>query len=227
VEVWRAHLSFEPDRVARLSRFLDQAERERAARFHFDRDRGHFVVARALLRQVLGRHLGEAPEALSFGYSPQGKPFLRDRPDLHFNLSHAGDRLMIAVSLGGRLGIDVEQARADDVVASVSPLVFSGPERRLLERLDPEMRRECFTRFWTRKESYIKADGRGMSLPLRHIDVGTSPGRVLLLDEGSGSWSACLPWTVHTLPAAPGYAGALTCEEDAGRPACFDWRDGG
>jgi 4'-phosphopantetheinyl transferase len=105
-------------------------------------------------------------------------------------------------------------------------LAFSTPEQRLLERLDPKRRRDCFARLWTRKESYIKADGRGMSLPLRYIDAGSDPNRILLWDEGSQRWAPARRWTVRALPAPLGYVAALTSEGEVSQPLYKLWQDG-
>src|SRR5262245_47220358 len=72
---------------------LDDAERARADRFVFERDRRRFVTAHAWVRVVLSRCLECPPETLRFAAGPRGKPHLADPAvDLRFNLSHAGER---------------------------------------------------------------------------------------------------------------------------------------
>ena len=89
---------------------LSPDELERAARFHFERDRTRFILGRAALRHTLARRLDEAPERLRFTYGPQGKPALEDEP-LGFNASGSQGLVAIAVARGAALGIDLEQPR--------------------------------------------------------------------------------------------------------------------
>ena len=61
MQVWRAALDVPESHVRRLWRTLAGDERQRAKRYVFEKDRAHFVVARGLLRVLLGRYLGQDP----------------------------------------------------------------------------------------------------------------------------------------------------------------------
>ncbi len=213
----------EPDRLDQFSRCLDQTERSRADRFHFESDRTRFVIAHAILRQILATYLGLRAESLRFEVEKHGKPFLAGSPGLRFNLSHSGELLVLAVAQDRSLGIDIERVPQDEVVRSVAGLVFSAPERRLLEQSEEHERRELFARFWTRKEAYIKADGRGMSFPLRQVDVSAQDGGVRLLDPDSDTWSACPRWSLRSFPVEAGFDAAVAAEGEGWELACFDW----
>jgi 4'-phosphopantetheinyl transferase len=212
VDLWRLRSDqgrFEDDR---LWDCLHPDERARASRFHFRRDRDRFVAFRGSLRHILARYLGQPPEGIRLGYTSAGKPFLRDHPDLHFNLSHAADLALVVVSHDGPLGVDIEEMQSNSVVDSTSGLVLSHPEHDELRLLSGPSRCERFARFWTRKEAYIKADGRGMQLQLDRIDVATSLDRVLLREQGSNRWMSCPRWTLRAIPVDPGYAAAVAAE---------------
>ena len=223
VDVWRAHLALPAGELSRLAPCLNDQERQRAARFRFQRDRDRFLASRGLLRHILASYLNAPAGEIHFGYAPQGKPFLVDHPDIHFNLSHAGEVLVIAVAAGRELGVDVEQVFPEAVMNEVSGPVLSDPERVAFRRLNPGERRDWFVRLWTRKEAYIKADGRGMSLRLERIDVSTLPERVRLLGDAADDWPLCPRWAIRELEVAPGYAGALASEALDWRVAYFDW----
>lgn len=225
VDVWRAKLVAEPDRLDHLSSSLDSSEHSRATRFHFEGDRTRFIVAHAIVRRILATYLGVSADSLRFDTEAHGKPFLAESPGLRFNLSHSGELLVLGVARDRSLGIDIERVPRDEVVRSVAGLVFSAPERRLLERSEKGERRELFARFWTRKEAYIKADGRGMSFPLRQVDVSAPDGRVQLLDPDSDTWSPCSRWTLRSVPVAAGYDACVAAEGDGWNLACFDWTD--
>jgi len=223
VDVWRARLALPPDELSRISSCLGDEERQRAARFHFERDRDRFLASRGLLRHLLASYLDTPPEAVHFGYAPQGKPFLLEHPDLCFNLSHTADVMVVAVAAGRELGVDVEQVFSEAVMNQVSGTVLSHPERVVFEGLDLGERRDWFVRLWTRKEAYIKADGRGMSLPLDRIDVSTRPGRVRLHGDSPDDWRLSHRWALRELMVAPGYAAALASEGLDSQVAYFDW----
>src|ERR1041385_6060062 len=79
IEVVTAGLDAPPAALRGLSEWLCDAEQRRAARFHFDRDRRRFVVARARLRELLGERLGMRPQALELVPDSNGKPALAPR----------------------------------------------------------------------------------------------------------------------------------------------------
>ena len=102
---------------------------------------------------------------------PWGKPFLPDHPNLHFSLSHSGKWAMCA--LGNRpVGCDVEATgRGNEKLAK---RFFHPEEQQVLAALTPDTRPEWqreFARIWTRKESWLKADGRGLSLGMESFSV--------------------------------------------------------
>ena len=114
VHVWRASLDCDLPVLARLEATLSPDETVRANRFFLLTDRNHFVVARGILRELLGAYLRSSPANLQFNYGNYGKPVLVAKTfslSLQFNLSHSGGLAVYAFSLGRRLGIDVEQIR--------------------------------------------------------------------------------------------------------------------
>lgn len=95
-----------------------------------------------------------------------GKPYLGEYPQIHYNISHTDG--MVACGIGDRqLGIDVERIRPFH--GPILKKVFSGAERRRMEEIRPEEHSEYFFRIWTLKESYVKAAGCGITIPLTDI----------------------------------------------------------
>src|SRR5256885_11234130 len=107
VEIVVARPDVGPDAVSASATLLSDRERERARRFAFDLDRNQFIVARALLRQLLAARLGVGPEAVEFASGKRGKPALAGRfatSDLRFNLSHCKDVAVYAFCSGPGVG---------------------------------------------------------------------------------------------------------------------------
>jgi 4'-phosphopantetheinyl transferase len=226
VHVWRVDLRSAAPHLRRLEQNMSADERWRASRFRFARDRDRFIGARGLLREILALYLNASPGQLSFGYGARGKPSLagEGHSTLRFNLSHSFDAMLLAIAHLREVGVDVEGVRNNGVaVEEIGEMVLSEPEKQALARCDGEDKRTAFLRFWTRKEAYIKADGRGVSLPLERIDVSAPEGRVAVLDEATGEWRTCPRWELRTLTPVPGYVAALAVEGQDWRLALWQW----
>ncbi len=226
VHVWRAELGLEAAYLRRLEQNLSADERGRASRFRFARDRARFIGARGLLREILALYLNASPGRLSFGYSTHGKPFLagEEHSTLRFNVSHSFDAMLLAIAHMREVGVDVEGVRNNGVASEeIGETVLSEPEKQALARFRGEDKRTTFLQFWTRKEAYIKADGRGVSLPLARIDVSSPEGQVAALDEATGEWRTCPRWELRTLAPVPGYVAALVAEGQDWSLALWHW----
>jgi 4'-phosphopantetheinyl transferase len=207
VHVWRLTLE-QP--IGRFIGLLDPDELTRANRFHFDKDRRHFIVARGFLRVLLGRYLTNEPKELKFVYGAYGKPALAQEGLLRFNMSHSHGMALYALTEGRDVGVDVEYMRADFTGDDIARRFFSPFEVQSLCGLPDADRVESFFRCWTRKEAYIKATGRGLSQPLDAFDVTLAPGETAALlrtDEGSHE-----RWSMANVEVGPGYAGAVAVE---------------
>src|SRR5256884_8062787 len=108
VEVIVARPDVGPQAVSASATLLSDRERERAGRFAFDPDRNRFIVARALLRQLLAARLGVRPEAVELASGARGKPALAGRfatSDPRFNVSHCKDGAAYPLSPGRAGGV--------------------------------------------------------------------------------------------------------------------------
>lgn len=212
IEVAVTRLEATPEGVCAAERLLAADERQRADRFIHLRDRRRFIVARAWLRQLLGAQLHAPPEAIEFVYGDYGKPALA-RPfagsDLRFNLAHAGDVAVCALTRGRDVGIDVEAVRAMRDAEIVAARLFSLRENRAFCALEASDKPLGFFNCWTRKEAFVKALGDGLSYPLDSFDVSlapTEPARLLRIGDRPGKGSG---WELHAFAPAPGHIGAI------------------
>lgn len=210
VHVWKVDLSAPVTDVRQLS----PDEHQRAARFHFERDRRHFKIARASLRSILGRYLNLPPESLEFGQTEYGKPFVinPEAAGLLFNLSHSAEVAVVAVAREREVGVDVEFMRADFATNEVAEHFFSVAEIYTLSGLEPRLRTQSFFNCWTRKEAYVKAHGGGLSVPLDVFDVSLAPEVPAAMLANRVDESEPSHWIFQDLQVASGYAGALVVE---------------
>jgi len=210
VHVWRISLDQPDDKLDRFRRMLEPDELNRASRFHFEKHRQHFIVARGFLRAVIGRYLEMQPEALRFSYGAYGKPGLASEHVLRFNLSHSHEVALLAVALDAELGVDVEHIRADFASEEIARRFFSRAEVEVFNALPKEEQVAAFFRCWTRKEAYIKAIGKGLSQALHAFDVTLAPDvQPALLRAEDDDVSR---WWLSNVDVGEGYAGALAVE---------------
>lgn len=170
---------------------LDDAERGRFAAYRRLEDRQRFLTGRVLARTIVGQRLGAAPQDVVLDATcpdcgkPHGRPTVPGT-ELVLSISHAGERVGLAVADGVPVGLDVEaldrNSGPDLVRYSLTDV-----EQAAIAQLPEQQRATAFFTYWTRKEALMKATGRGLKLPLRSITL-TPPGeppRLLSSDDGA------------------------------------------
>jgi 4'-phosphopantetheinyl transferase len=171
VDVWVAMASdmSESEMAAQFDRVLSDHERRQHGEFLFEKDRRRYLTTRSLVRYVLSRYVPIPPAAWRFDATAFGRPFIvNSHPDVSamtFSISHSDRVVVLGLARGCQLGIDVEDLHRNVPVA-IAGSVFSAAEVRQLHALPPAGQPHRFLDFWTLKESYIKARGKGLSLPL-------------------------------------------------------------
>lgn len=208
VDLWRVALDeSSPEELAALSRLLTPDEMARAERFVHARDRRRYIVARGVLRTILGRYRGVAPESVRFDYGSHGKPALsgaHGSAKLYFNVAHSLHLGLIAVTTTGEVGIDLERMGKLDDWPQMAAATLGMRALVALEQAPAESRPRIFFEEWTKHEAAVKALGLGLggrTEPLsRFFDQAVaSPATDPLCPE------CCL---VNFIPA-PGFVGAL------------------
>ncbi|WP_231852131.1 4'-phosphopantetheinyl transferase family protein [Legionella micdadei] len=167
IDIWEFPLDKAFDRANSL---LDETELTRANRYHFDRHKRRFTIARASLRLILGRYLHQEGHHLTFNYSQHGKPQVNHDLAIQFNLSHSGELALLAVGNQFPLGIDLEffSARPYDGIAES---LFSEQELQIFLKLPNYLKPQVFFHIWSQKEAFIKAIGLGLSYPTKLFSV--------------------------------------------------------
>jgi 4'-phosphopantetheinyl transferase len=183
--------------------WLDADECRRASAFRRPVDRDRFVARRGLMRAHLGQELGIAPQMVCIATDEHGKPFLRDDPNLAFNLSHSNGLALLATMRGGAIGCDIEWRNPELACPRVAERLFATEEYEVLAALPPEQWIAGFYNCWTRKEAYVKALGLGLSYPLDAFTLSVTPGEPARFTSNEPGW------TLTSFEPAPGYQAAL------------------
>jgi len=216
IHVWKFPLEAPHTTVAEAGEVLSPDERQRAARFHFERDARRFKIARARMRSILGSYLEHPPNELCFVYTKHGKPSIENpKRDIRFNLSHSGERAVLAVVQGREVGVDIEQIRENVEIDELAERFFSSGEKELLRPLARPHKLRNFFRFWTCKEAFLKAQAVGLTRSLASftVDLNAVPPR---LSDAEEIHSEDSKWSLLELDCEPGYASALAVEGSIG-----------
>jgi 4'-phosphopantetheinyl transferase len=170
---------------------------------------------------LLGARLGVRPDLVELVYGERGKPALaRAFADsgLRFNVSHADDVAVYALSAGREIGIDVEAVRAVPDADAIVAHMFSRRENEAYRALDPRDKPLGFFCCWTRKEAYIKALGDGLYHRLDCFDVSLAPGEPARILRVEGTPGDRCGWTLHSFVPGPGLIGAVVVRQVAPAP---------
>ena len=172
------------------------------------------MVSRGSLRLLLGAFLRLPADTLRFEYNEFGKPKLISTQEqgLQFNVSHSGDLVLIAITKGRAVGLDVEKIRTDIDLDGVAARFFSIDENTRLASLAGPAKYEGFFTCWTRKEAYLKAHGGGLSLPLDQFDVSFRSTEEVGLLATRPDPNEAKRWTVRPINVPAGYVAALVGE---------------
>jgi 4'-phosphopantetheinyl transferase len=221
IHLWLADpdASSEALQIAYLS-LLDAGERERRQHFRFERDRRRYLVTRALVRTVLSRYAPVAPRAWSFVSNEYGCPRVADSIEqaahVRFSVSHTHDLIVLAVGTTGALGVDVENVRMRDAPIEIAGRFFAADEVEALRETDAERRQDRFFEYWTFKESYIKARGMGLSLPLDRFGFDLSQAGAVSFRTASDLGDRASRWQFWQFRPDPEHVVALCAERAAG-----------
>lgn len=175
IHLWLATDEIGGEQAIGYRKLLNADERQREQRFHFEKDRCRFLITRALVRTVLSRYEAVDPRDWVFIANAYGRPEIdvlrMGAADLCFNISHTAGLIVLGVTRGRALGVDVENLCARMNPIDLAKHVFSATEIATLGRLPAEQQLDRFFEYWTFKESYIKARGMGVSIPLDKFSI--------------------------------------------------------
>lgn len=177
-----------PGLVAAYGALLSEEERTRQKGFRFESDRQMFLATRALVRTVLSNYADIPPADWRFAEKRCGKPYVAGparAPAIEFNLTNTRGLVACVVSGCRNIGVDAERITRQQGMTLVAERSFSAIELRTLRSLPLPARHDRFFHYWTLKESYLKARGAGLALPLNQLSFLIDGGAVRVLFDSS------------------------------------------
>lgn len=189
---------------------LDADEREAAQRFRLDSAKDAFVASRAVQRLVIGRYLGQPPEAMTIARDCRhcgklhGRPYVPGAP-VDYSVSHSAGWLLLAVVADGVVGVDLEQVSTRSVDDLANRVLGPAEQERFL-LVPRDQRGGWFIWAWARKEATLKLTGHGIAASLSGLDV---TGSTAVVSAPPSGWPA-EPIHLRDVPtAAPDLRAAL------------------
>ena len=196
--------------------WLTELELKRFQRLQFDRHRKQLLLGRVLMRVALSNYdRSVAAASWNFTHNDYGKPAISEEQNsasLYFNLSHSVEKVVLAVSRFKDIGVDVQCARKSRRIAAISQRYFSGTEADELLILPEEQRQSRFYDLWTLKEAYIKACGKGFTIPLQHFSYGFLGDDKLTVEFDAQLYDVESMWQLWQLSAGPDFKLAIAAK---------------
>jgi 4'-phosphopantetheinyl transferase len=215
IHVWSIDLISCSDNSNSLYNLLSFDERKRANAYRFEKDRINFITVRGILRKIISSYLFVEPNEINFLYTQYGKPYLENQDKLNalfFNMSHSGDFALCIFAINREVGIDIEKVHPLDNYEDIAQQFFSVNEYLQLKSIPQDLRLNFFFRYWTLKEAFIKAIGKGLSYPLNDFEVQLKPNEPPRLINIKNNTQLALRWFLNAINPSVGYEAAFAFE---------------
>lgn len=215
IHLWVANRNIYNNQKSYSEYFLNDYEKNRAQRFRFKKDHDMFVIGRYTARILLAYYTQRVPEDVMILPDPFGKP--TSDLDLYFNISHSNDQLLLGFS-NSEIGVDIEKTNLSISAEWFSKNNFSETEFQVLEKTPLSERIDTFFEIWTKKESLVKAIGKGLSLSLKDFDVADPNGKIYWMPGAKNKYS---DWYVRKIESIQGYKSAFATQNPTAKLSYF------
>jgi len=192
--------------------YLSEDERIRSEKLKIEEKKKQFIISRSVLRLLLSSAVGKPYQDIEFFYGGHGKPSINESINtklIEFNISHSGNYALIAITLSNKIGVDIEEINIDLDHQSLSKRFFSKQEYDELQRIDESQQCDAFYSIWSKKESFIKATGKGVAFGLDQFSVSLDEGHEAGVDVKTPVQLEDA-WFTYELQKIDGYKLALT-----------------
>lgn len=212
VQIWQIPLEVSESALNQYFICLSPDEKSRANRFKFADDRRRYVVARGVLRHLLGREMGRSPHQITFTYGQYGKPAL---DGIHFNLSHSGELALCVLGYQRKVGIDIERLKPIKRLDGMMERCLSTAELAQIQSIPVSEQLESFLQRWTCKEAYLKAIGSGLTQSMQTVEVQLCPPQLVCVPHDCPQG-----WHLDIVSLPESYVGALVTAGQAKTEIC-------
>jgi len=215
IDLWLEDLTVSDDDYAHYWSLLDANEQAKAARFFQKKHRDYYVSSHGKLRTILASYTNIPPEKLCFAVEVFGKPYLiidGNASKVTFNLSHTDNKMLLAVGYQQEIGVDIEAWNDRVDFTLVANACFAESERLFWQSLPSPKKDAAFYQFWTRKESFVKAVGAGITIGVADI-ISSVNGEAVFLAIPT-AYGAAQDWQVIDLQLGHGISAALVVKHN-------------
>lgn len=213
IDLWLGKLNSINHQLQDYNLLLDKVEQAEAQNRGTALLRQQYIEVHATLRLILASYVNQPPEKIKIKKQSHGKPYLLEYPELVFNLSHSADTLIIAISKKGQMGIDIEFSKPRNNLARLVSKCFANEEALYWHNLPDQQKISMFYDFWTKKEAFVKATGRGIALGLEQCVLNINkPDSFSQLPPTYGSVTAWHIINLTLLMNQPSLYGALVID---------------
>jgi 4'-phosphopantetheinyl transferase len=185
IHLWTASISALKDQAVGLELLLSEEEKKKVSFYKFEQTQLSYIVSQAVLRMLLAAYLDVKPADVKMGSHKKGKPYLIHDSPVFFNISNSHDLCVYAFSCDAEVGIDIEKIRDLPDIDQLIEKNLTSRERSYILK-DPAHKLNWFFRFWTFKESYLKAIGEGMRLTPENLEFSVEDEAIRLRSVNYG-----------------------------------------
>ena len=185
VHIWSHTLHFDDPFLREAPYMLSDDELSRATRYHHERDKRVYESGHVLIRKVLAHYTSLDPAKLVLTPVVNRKPELMNAPfKIHFNITHSGHKILVAVGFSSDVGVDVEKSLTDFDTDGFSEANYHPNEVAHLKKLSGKEETDYFYTVWTRKEAWLKLTGEGINDQLKNLDFSGKDSKSSLPAQG-------------------------------------------
>lgn len=205
--LWQCDIVGSEDTYPVFWDILEPHERAHAESLSNLQSRLNYAEIHGRLRILLADVVNSSPKHLRILKAEYGKPYLIDYPELSFNLSHTGNKLIVVYAYHHNVGVDIETCKKRANLAGLVEKCFAEEEQNYWRQLPHSQQTQAFYRFWTRKEAFVKAVGRGIALGLNQCVINpNNRNRFIRIPKDYGKAEQ---WLIQDVEVGANICGAL------------------
>jgi 4'-phosphopantetheinyl transferase len=209
IHIWHTPLNPWLNKIEELRAILSAEETSRMEQLVFQNRAEAYIVSRGVLRKILARYLGMAPESVPIKTYSNGKPYLPGS-EIHFNLSHSDGLFLYGLASGSPLGVDLQRVYPIANINTIIKNYFSTEEQILLNSVNENLLQDLFFAIWTAKEAYLKGTGEGFQRPPNSFTICHKSNDLFKFELRDNLHSTLENlWNIREIQLASNYKAAL------------------